>query len=207
LSALSYGTYDERHIPARLQRPKAADGSYTGGWSARPDHDKYYPDIAVPLERVPSFTIAAGKSQSIWADIYIPKNAPAGLFKGEVLVKVAGVVKYRVPVQLTVRNFTLPDTPSSRTMVATSYHDVAQRYTGVAYPAPNSAQDQLTKTVMDRQMLLAHRHKISLIDDNAGASAWTAARLPAPARRRGGAPPRGAAGAAARGMPRPGRAR
>jgi hypothetical protein len=108
--------------------------------------------------------------------VYIPKNAPAGLFKGEMLVKVAGVVKYRVPVELTVRNFTLPDTPSSRTMVATSYHDVAQRYTGVAYPAPNSTQDQLTKTVMDRQMMLAHRHKISLIDDNAGASAWTADR-------------------------------
>src|SRR4029078_10558793 len=57
LSALSYSTYDERHIPARLRRPKAADGSYSGGWSSRPDHDKYYPDIAVPIEAVPAFTI------------------------------------------------------------------------------------------------------------------------------------------------------
>jgi hypothetical protein len=173
LSALSYGTYDERHIPARLRRPRAADGSYSGGWTDRPDHDKSYPDIAVPMELVPTFSIAAGQSQSVWADIYIPKNAPAGLFKGEVIVRVDGAVKYRVPVELVVRNFTLPDVPSSKTMVATSYHDVAQRYTGVAYPAANSAQDRLTKLVMDRQMLLAHRHKISLIDDNSGASAWT----------------------------------
>ena len=124
------------------------------------------------MELVPTFSIEAGQSQSIWADIYIPKNAPAGLFKGEVIVRVAGAVKYRVPVELTVRNFALPDVPSSKTMVATGYHDVAQRYTGMAYPAVNSPQDKLTKQVMDRQMLLAHRHKISLIDDNSGASAW-----------------------------------
>jgi hypothetical protein len=173
LSALSYGTYDERHIPARLRRPRAADASYSGGWTDRPDHDKSYPDIAVPMELVPTFSIAAGQSQSVWVDIYIPKDAPSGKFKGEVTIRVAGVVKYRVPVKLKVHDFALPDVPSSKTMVATSYHDVAQRYTGVAYPAANSAQDRLTKLVMDRQMLLAHRHKISLIDDNSGASAWT----------------------------------
>ena len=145
---------------------------FTGGWADRPDHDKHYPDIAVPMELVPTFSIAAGQNQSVWADIYIPKNAPAGLFKGEVIIRVAGEVTYRVPVELTVRNFSLPDMPSAKTMVATSYHDVAQRYTGVAYPNPNSPQDKLTKLVMDRQMLLAHRHKISLIDDNSGASAW-----------------------------------
>jgi hypothetical protein len=172
LSALSYETYDERHVPARLRRPRAKDGSYSGGWTDRPDHDKNYPDIAVPMELVPSFSIAARQSQSVWIDIYIPKTAPAGLLKGEVIVRIAGAVKYRVPVTLAVRDFTLPDMPSSKTMVATSYNDVAERYTGVAYPAPKSPQDKLTKLVMDRQMMLAHRHKISLIDDNSGASAW-----------------------------------
>jgi hypothetical protein len=172
LSALSYGTYDERHIPSRFRRPRGADDSFTGGWADRPDHDKHYPDIAVPMELVPTFSIAAGQNQSIWADIYIPKNAPAGMFKGEVIIRVAGVVTYRVPVRLDVLNFSLPDVPSSKTMVATSYHDVAQRYTGVPYPDRNSPQDKLTKLVMDRQMLLAHRHKISLIDDNSGAGLW-----------------------------------
>src|SRR4029079_16911131 len=56
LSMLSYGTYDERHIPQKLQRPKAADGSYRGGWTDRPNHDKAYPDIAVPMELVHSFS-------------------------------------------------------------------------------------------------------------------------------------------------------
>lgn len=173
LSAMSYETYDERHIPQRLRRPKTAEGSYTGGWAQRPDHDKFYPDIAVPMEAVPTFTIDAGENQSVWADIYIPKDAPAGSFTGVVLVKIAGVVKYRVPVQLTVRDFILPDMPTAKTMVATTYKDVAERYTGIPYPAANTSQDVLTRLVMNRQMQLAHRHKISLIDDNDGASAWT----------------------------------
>jgi hypothetical protein len=173
LSAMSYEIYDERHIPQRLRRPKAADGSYIGGWAQRPDHDKFYPEIAVPMEAVPTFTIGPKKNQSVWADIYIPKNAPAGIFTGQVVVKIAGVVKYRVPVQLWVRNFTLPDMPSAKTMVATTYKDVAERYTGIPYPGANTSQDMLTKLVMNRQMQLAHRHKVSLIDNNDGASAWT----------------------------------
>ena len=176
LSRMSYEIYDERHIPERLRRPKAEDGSYIGGWTHRPDHDKFYPEIAVPMEAVPTFTIGAKRNQSIWADIYIPKNAPAGSFTGEVLIKIAGVVRYRVPVQLTVRDFTLPDVPSAKTMVATAYSDVADRYTGRPHPDANSQQDVLTKLVMDRQMLLAHRHKISIIDDNGGATPWTADR-------------------------------
>jgi hypothetical protein len=175
LSRLSYDTYDERHVPERLRRPKVA-GTYVGGWSQRPDHDKFYPDIAVPMELSPRFTIEGGHNQSVWVDIYIPKNAPAGQYTGEVLIHEGGSLKYRVPVTLAVRNFTLPDTPTSKTMLATSYHDVSARYTGVAYPDANSPQDKLTLRVMDRQMMLAHRHKISLIDENSGATAWQQTR-------------------------------
>jgi hypothetical protein len=173
LSVLSYGNYDERHIPTKLRRPKAADGSYRGDWTDRPNHDKAYPDIAVPMEAVKEFAIPARHNQSIWVDIYIPKTVPAGTYVGKVLIRVNGRVQYSVPVRLTVRDFELPDAPSSKTMIATNYSDVAKRYTGVEYPNPGTPQDALTKRVMDRQMMLAHRHKLSMIDDNGGASAWT----------------------------------
>jgi hypothetical protein len=173
LSQLSYGSYDERHIPEKLRRPKAADGSYSGGWTNRPNHDKYYPDIAVPMEAAGTFSVAAGNNQSVWADIYIPKNSPSGTYTGEVLIRENGNITYRVPVAVEVLKFTLPDTPSSKTMVATSFSDVAKRYTGVEYPNSGSDENRVTKRVMMRQMLLAHRHKISLIDDNGGADAWT----------------------------------
>ncbi|MBU1877545.1 MAG: hypothetical protein KJ734_01215, partial [Chloroflexi bacterium] len=57
---LAYGDYDERHIPARFRRPYEEEtGEGTGTWADRPDHDKLYPDIAVPLELHAPFTVPA----------------------------------------------------------------------------------------------------------------------------------------------------
>jgi hypothetical protein len=171
LSVLSYQTYDERHIPERMRRP-ISGGTAQGGWSDRPDADAFYPDIAVPIEVRKTFDVAAGQNQSVWADVYIPKNAPPGAYSGTVVVTDDGNKVFSVPVTLTVRSFTLPDQPTARTMVYTGYDDVAKRYTGLSWPAAGSREDSLTRLVMRRQMLVAHRHKISLIDDNEGATPW-----------------------------------
>src|SRR5213594_958055 len=48
LSLVSYGTYDERHVPEKLRRPYDNWGIGTGGWLDRPNHDKFYPEIAIP---------------------------------------------------------------------------------------------------------------------------------------------------------------
>jgi len=173
LSQLSYGTYDERQIPQRLQRPPGMFGIVSGGWKDRPGADEFYPDIAVPLELVGAFDIAARSNQSIWADIYVPKRTPAGNYSGEIAVAEQGRVRARIPVRLEVLNFSLPDNTTSQTMVATSYEEIARRYTGESYPAPESRQDELTRQVADRQFLLARRHRISLVDDNAGAAPWS----------------------------------
>ena len=115
LSRLSYEIYDERHVPARLQRPWTGGGVGTGTWFDRPDHDKFYPDIAVPMEAVPGFAIAQGENQSVWADIYIPRQAPAGRYTGAVSVRVAGVEVASVPVELEVLDFALPDEMTAKT--------------------------------------------------------------------------------------------
>lgn len=161
LSLLSYETYDERHIPERMRRPYDENGEGAGTWEDRPDHNAFYPDIAVPLELVPNFEIAAGQNQSIWVDIYIPTDVPAGVYQGDLLVQVEGSVIQSVPVELSVRDFTLPDSPSARTMVYLGYEDVNNRYLGVEYP------DDLTQAnlIRDRHFMLAHRHRIALIGD------------------------------------------
>lgn len=161
LSLLSYETYDERHIPERMRRPYDENGEGAGTWEDRPDHNAFYPDIAVPLELVPNFEIAAGQNQSIWVDIYIPTDAPAGVYQGDLLVRVEGSVIQSVPVELSVRDFTLPDSPSARTMVYMGYEDVNNRYLGVEYP-----DDQTQANfIRDRHFMLAHRHRIALIGD------------------------------------------
>src|SRR5579864_3107128 len=169
LSNFGYGaiaTFQEPTFPQRAQCP-----SGTGcAWTTRSVANKFYPDIAVPIELVPNFSIAAGSNQSIWADIYIPKTAAAGSYSGSVTISENGVATHTVPISLTVRNFTLSDTPNSKTMLVTGYGDISLRYSGVQWPNPGTPQDLLTKQVLQTQILVAHRHKVSLIDDNFGQS-------------------------------------
>lgn len=164
LSAFMAGNYDELQLPESW---RASDRL----WIHRPDHDKHYPDIAAPYELHDNFTINAGRSQSIWADIYIPKNAPAGTYTGNVTVKEKGSVIKTIPVQLTVRNFALPDAPSSKTMLYLGYGDINNRYLGEKYPTSQSLISQ-SKQVVDRHFMLAHRHKISLVSGDFSEEAW-----------------------------------
>jgi hypothetical protein len=177
LSQQAYGamaSWQEATFPKRAQCPgmmqSTPDSKPTGSgcaWTQRPVANKFYPDIAVPLELVPTFDIAASSNQSIWADVYIPKAAPSGIYGAILSISENGAVTHKVPVSLRVRNFALPDAPSAKTMLVTSYGDISPRYVGVAYPNPGTKEDMLVQTALRNQRLMAHRHRISLIGDDA----------------------------------------
>lgn len=166
LSIGANGTYDERIIPHHMRRPWTGNGVGSGTWTDRPGHDKFYPDIAVPLELVPSFTIAGGSNQSIWVDVYIPKTAPTGNYLGNVLVQENGIVIGNIPVLLKVYNFTLPDVPTAKTMLSYSSSNINHRYLGTPYVNPSSAASTKASLLRDRHFMLAHRHRISMIGDD-----------------------------------------
>jgi len=169
LSLISYQTsIDERQVPQRFERPWTGAGVATGGWTDRPDHNKFYPDIAVPLELVPNFNIAANQNQSIWVDVYIPRTSPAGNYIGNLVVQAGGSIVGSIPVQLQVYNFTLPDTPNAKTMLYFDSSNINQRYLGSTYINPNSGQGPQASLLLDRHAMLAHRHRLSLIGDNPG---------------------------------------
>ena len=170
LSLLSYENYDERHIPEKLRRPYTGEGFGTGSWTDRPNHDKYYPDIAVPLELKPTFDIAANQNQSIWSDIYIPKTATPGLYTGTVQITENGATTYNIPVELTVHNFSLPDTPNSKTMVFYSQENVNKRFFGTADLNPGTPEYAAAQNIRDQFFKLAHRNKISLVDSDPAAN-------------------------------------
>lgn len=175
LSRLSYNTSDdERFIPKRFQRPWTGNGTANPGtgWTNRPDADKFYPEIAVPMELVPEFSIAANQNQSVWVDVYVPKTATAGLYTGTFEVLEGGVITRNIPVELTVRNFELPDVPTAKTMVYFEYGDVNERYIGNRWPNAGTAEATITKAVCDRHFSIMHRHKLSLIDHNDGPDVW-----------------------------------
>jgi hypothetical protein len=178
LSLLSYeALYDERHVPERFRRPWTGEGNATGTWEQRPDHNKLYPDIAIPLELIGSFDIPANQNQSIWVDIYIPKSAPAGAYRGTLTVDSSNSTAHEIPVEMQVYDFSLPDYPSALTMLYYSDYNINYRYLGSNYIDPESSNYQTSVAIINRHFQMAHRHKISLIDEyleiDRMAAVWT----------------------------------
>ncbi|MFI5297107.1 MAG: glycoside hydrolase domain-containing protein [Polyangiales bacterium] len=118
----------------------------------------------MPLELVPTFDVAKGQNQSIWCDMYIPKGTAPGVYSGSLTVTESGALTHSIPIQLTVRKFALPDVASAKTMLFRG-DDSNKRY--FAGSGPTDAQASLLR---DRHFLLAHRHKISMIDGDDAAT-------------------------------------
>jgi len=158
--------YDERHVPERLRRPWTGEGVAVPGttWVDRPDHNKFYPDIAIPLELLPHFEIGANQNQSIWVDIYIPKTSSPGNYQGTITIQINGDNTRQIPVELTVRSFTLPDLPRARTMLCYSQENINYRYLGTAYLSPEDPAYAQSLALINLHFQLAHRHKISMIN-------------------------------------------
>lgn len=73
------------------------------------------PEPLIPFEAEwggAPFSLFPGKVQNVWIDIYVPENATAGMYTGQVTVEVHGEVVRTVPVQLEVHDFSLPRNPS-----------------------------------------------------------------------------------------------
>jgi hypothetical protein len=177
IKGLSYFGYasgwqgiDERIVPKRLERPWTGTGLGTGLWTDRPDHDKFYPDIAVPLELAQTFNIGQGANQSIWADVYVPKTATPGVYHGMVTISENGATTQQIPVQLTVLPFALPDVPAAKTMLYYTQANIVRRLTGTTWVQPGSPESVKAQQAIDGMFQMAHRHKISLIGDDDSAS-------------------------------------
>lgn len=87
----------------------------------------WYPDALIPFvnpttgERIQPadnvrfvaapFDIWKGINQAIWVDVFVPKDAAAGEYSGDLTITAGGKEALKVPVKLTVWDFTLPDVP------------------------------------------------------------------------------------------------
>jgi hypothetical protein len=71
----------------------------------------WWPDPLPPYEG--PFEAAAGENHPLWITVRVPRDAAPGLYRGEVSLSAEGW-SCRVPVELTVRTFALPERPSVR---------------------------------------------------------------------------------------------
>jgi hypothetical protein len=108
--------YREHYIEVRKLSPKSKDSL---GW---------YPDALIPFLdprtgqppvharfAAAPFDIAPDSNQPLWVEVLTPRDAAPGEYTGTITISAEGIAPYRVPVTLTVWDFTLPDAPSMRT--------------------------------------------------------------------------------------------
>jgi len=60
------------------------------------------------------FEVFKGQNQVIWADLYVPKNTPAGEYNGQIRVLAKGGISEQIPITVTIWGFTLPDGPTHK---------------------------------------------------------------------------------------------
>src|SRR2546423_10042707 len=107
--------YREHYVEVTQPSPKSKEGA---GW---------YPDALIPIVNPPDgrplkngrfvgapFEVEPKANQPVWVDVFVPKDAVPGTYSGTVTVTAQGQKAVRLPVRLTVWNFTLPDAPSMR---------------------------------------------------------------------------------------------
>ncbi|MFH1131093.1 MAG: DUF4091 domain-containing protein [Pseudomonadota bacterium] len=125
------------------------------------------PDALIPLRENETFSVGRRRNQGIWVDIYIPKDAPAGLHKGVMSIDVAGspcpLPACQLSIELDVLDVSLPDTPTIKTMLWFSGSDndrdlMAARY----YKNPWEASQQAVEALRQRHFKLSRRHRITL---------------------------------------------
>jgi Domain of unknown function (DUF4091)/Family of unknown function (DUF6067) len=108
--------YREHYIEVRKLSPKSSGGP---GW---------YPDALIPFLdpstgkppvharfAAAPFDIAPNSNQPLWVDVLTPRDATPGEYTGAITISSEGIRPHRVPITLTVWDFTLSDTPSMRT--------------------------------------------------------------------------------------------
>jgi len=111
-------------IKVRPQTLKGPGGTKIGGaeielfknWYAQNRDNRWQPAYCVPIKHGAEFQIPDPQrklpnqqNQSIYVDVYIPKDAEPGAYRGAVTIEAGGVEAISIPVELTVYDFALPD--------------------------------------------------------------------------------------------------
>lgn len=91
-----------------------------------PKFGKDYPDPLPPY--CEALTLSADETQPIWVNIYVPKEAAPGDYKGDITLEDAKGGKTEVPIQLRVYDFNLPEDWKNATAVALVSEEIAAQH-------------------------------------------------------------------------------
>lgn len=144
-----------------VKTPSSIEG-HPGPWP-----DALVPDVdafAGEKRRAFPFAVPAGEVRAIWAELWVPRAAAPGVYRGTVRVTARGRAAATVPVELTVHRFALPATSSLPVTFGFAANAVAKAHPGLSA----AARAQLVKWYE----LAALRHRISVHGGTFAPAPW-----------------------------------
>lgn len=144
-----------------IKDPSRGGSSWSPAARSSSNYRGWVPDALIPLDAPPElggspFDIPAKTNQGIWVDIWIPRDAPQGTYSGEIRILSGSGIYHRIPIDLYVYNFTLPDETHFSTMFAVEPGDIARRH-GVKFDTDEFYE------IQTRYHQMAHRHRFDLV--------------------------------------------
>ncbi|MGH9840322.1 MAG: glycoside hydrolase domain-containing protein [Blastocatellia bacterium] len=136
-----------------VTRPTGASWIYRPGTPAAPKDPTGWKPVQLIPENAKAgkggfpLKVEPNQTQAIWIELYTARDLPAGIYQGEVMVAADGKAT-RIPVELELLDFTLPDENSMYAMV---YYQPSQ---------PELYQGRNLDAVYHR---FAHRHRVELV--------------------------------------------
>jgi hypothetical protein len=133
-----------------VKTPSTIQGG-SGEWpdALIPKKDEYVGEVRNSFP----FSVEAGRNQPIWIELYIPKDTPAGLFRGSATVMADGESPIIVPIALTVWNFTLPSTATLKSAYAIDYHNLSKGHFNTKFSPTNRSHLALTELYAKANLL------------------------------------------------------
>ncbi len=122
------------------------------------------PDALVPFSATQGrggapFDISPNLNQAVWMDIYVPRDAPTGIYSGTISITINGGEATVLPLEVEVFNITLSDENHYQSMVWYSDYNIAPRH-GTGDTSSAASHDMVLN-----YHRMAHRHRIELIDN------------------------------------------
>lgn len=114
-------------VGGKSRIPASSISVYLPTYVYLPRLTDYYPDPLPPYSA--PFDLQPGKTQPVWVDIYVPKDAHPGDYEGVITVMPANGKPREVRVSLHVYGFTLPDESKQVTAFGLLEQYIAEQHT------------------------------------------------------------------------------
>jgi len=141
---------------ALINVPAPSGGDGAAGWwpdALVPDVDP----IAGEKRNAFPFDVPAGETRSVFVDIHVPEDAPAGIYTG--VVNVAGGVSASVPVTLTVWDFKIPSTATLISSFGLNWNGPCMGHGDPGctnYPAEQALRARYVQAALDNRVSISN---------------------------------------------------